>query len=238
MNQANKIHIENIDEIRDLLFSLEDKEYKNFQTSLMPTVDTDKVIGVRMPQLRCIVKQISQQGADKFMDILPHKFYEENNIHGLMIDRIKDYDTCIKRLNEFLPYIDNWATCDMISPKCFKKNIPSLVDQINIWIKSEHTYTVRFAIKTLMTFCSGEYFDVRYLDMVASVKSEEYYVRMMVAWYFATQLALNYDHAIVYLENDILDRWVHNKTIQKAIESFRVSEEYKAYLRTLRISSC
>ena len=222
-------------DIEKELFELHDIEYREFQCSLMPTVSKDKVIGVRIPYLRKMAKDLHKSPvAEDFMNKLPHKYYEEYNLHGFLIEKINDFDATVKRLDEFLPYVDNWATCDSVSLKVLGKYPERLKSKIYEWLSSEHTYTVRYAIKMLMTHFLDEDFDCRYLDTVCEIKSEEYYIRMMQAWYFATALAKQYDAAIVYIEDSRLDTWVHNKAIQKAIESYRITPEQKAYLRTLK----
>lgn len=227
-----------IKKIQADLFALQDLTYKEFHCKLMPTVNPDTVIGVRTPALRKYGKQLAKQPeCREFLQILPHDFYEENNLHGFLIASMKDYDTCIEELQKFLPYIDNWATCDMLSPKVFKKHLPELLDHIRTWIASEHTYTIRFGIGMLMTFYLDEAFDPVYLEIVSQVKSEEYYVNMMIAWYYATALAKQYDASIPYLEEHRLDFWIHNKTIQKAVESYRITPEQKEYLRSLRLKN-
>lgn len=215
------------------LFELSDTDYKAFNSKLMPTVNPDTVIGVRTPALRKLAKEVYGK-ADDFMATLPHKYYEEYNLHGFMIEKINDYDKCIDALNKFLPYVDNWATCDCVTPKVLKKYPERLLKQIDVWLTSGHTYTIRYAIKLLMSFYLDENFDACYLDKVSKVKSQEYYVNMMIAWYFATALAKQYDAALSYIENNLLDAWVHNKTIQKAIESFRITNEQKMYLKKLK----
>ena len=169
------------------------------------------------------------------MQSLPHKYYEEDNVHGAIISGMKDFDEVIESLNNFLPYVDNWATCDLMSPKIFKKNTEKLLPHIHRWIKSSHTYTVRFAIEMLMSFYLGENYDDSYGQLVASVKSEEYYINMMIAWYFATALAKNYEEVLPYLQEKRLEKWTHNKTIQKAVESYRITKEQKEFLKTLKI---
>ena len=169
-----------------------------------------------------------------FLDELPHKFFEENQLHAFIISEIKDYDECILYLNKFLPYVDNWATCDQMSPKVFKKNHSKLLDQIKVWIKSSKTYTIRFGIGMLMQYYLDDDFKLEYLEMVSNIKSDEYYVNMMIAWYFATALAKQYDSTIKIIEGKKLDVWTHNKTIQKAIESYRITFEQKDYLRSLK----
>ena len=221
--------------ITEQLFSMQDEKYKLFNCKLIPTVDPDTMIGVRVPMLRKLAKELNgTTEAQAFLSELPHKYYEENNLHAFLIALTKDYDNCIAELEQFLPYIDNWATCDGLSPKVFKKHLPELLEHIKVWIASEHTYTVRFAIGMLMQFYLDDAFDKQYTDLVAAVQSEEYYVNMMRAWYFATALAKQYDTAVMYLENQRLDVWTHNKTIQKAIESYRITDEQKQYLRSLK----
>lgn len=218
------------------LFELQDRKYKEFQCKLMPTVNPDTVIGVRTPELRKFAREFSQSPqAIEFLKILPHNYYEENNLHGLLIERIKDYHIAMAAVDAFLPYIDNWATCDLISPKIFKENLPDLYRKIHVWLKSSHTYTVRFGIGMLMTFYLDEEFKPEMLDLVAGVRSQEYYVNMMIAWYFATALAKQYDAVLPILQERRLEKWTHNKAIQKAIESYRITDDVKAYLRTLKV---
>ena len=222
--------------IRDRLFELQDLSYRDFQCKLMPTVDPDTVIGVRTPELRKLAKSFSKEPeAEAFLRTLPHRYYEENNLHGFLIETMKDYSQVIAALDAFLPYVDNWATCDLMSPKIFKKHLPELREQIQVWMASSHTYTIRFGIEMLMTFYLDEQFQPEYLDWVADVHSEEYYVNMMIAWYFATALAKQYDAALPYLQEHRLEPWTHNKAIQKAIESYRITDEQKAYLRSLKV---
>lgn len=221
--------------ITEALFSMQDLEYRRFQCKLMPTVDPEAVIGVRTPALRALAKKRKgEECAETFMSELPHRYYEENNLHAFLIEQIADYDACIRALERFLPFVDNWATCDMMRPRCFKRHLSELLKQIEVWLLSTHPFTVRFGIEMLMTFYLDEAFDSRYLEMVAGVQREEYYVNMMCAWYFATALAKQWDSAIVYLEESRLPLWVHNKTIQKAIESYRIDNEQKKYLRSLK----
>ena len=201
----------------------------------MPTVNPDKIIGVRTPELRKLSKELAgSELAEAMMKELPHKYYEEDNLHGFFIEKIKDYDACISELNRFLPYVDNWATCDLMSPKIFKKHLPELLEQIKIWLASEHTYMIRFGMKTLMSFYLDEEFQEEYLEMVASVESEEYYIKMMQAWFFATALAKQYEATVPFIEKRRLEMWTHNKAIQKAVESYRITDEKKQYLKSLK----
>ncbi len=226
------------EDIIERLFELQDKEYRDFQSNLTPTLDKENMIGVRTPELRAFAKElIKREDVDEFLNSLPHKYFEENQLHAFMISEIKDYDECIERINEFLPYVDNWATCDQMSPKVFKKNKDLLLKEIKRWIHSKETYTVRFAVGMLMSHFLDDDFDVQYVEMVSAVLSDEYYVKMMLAWYFATALAKQYDAVVPYIEENRLDVWTHNKAIQKAIESRRVSDERKTYLRTLKIKN-
>lgn len=217
------------------LFLLQDLEYKEFHSRLMPTIDDKSIIGIRIPMLRQFAKAVGNAPeAEAFMAQLPHKYYEENNLHSLLIMQIKSYDECLAETERFLPYVDNWATCDTLRPKVFKKHLSQLLPEINLWINSGEVYTVRFGIEMLMCHYLDDKFKTEYADLVASVKSEEYYVNMMVAWYFATALAKQYNSILPYIEKDILPIWVHNKTIQKAVESYRITKEQKAYLKTLK----
>ena len=225
-----------MDSIKEELFSFQDKEYRDFQKKLIPTIYQENVIGVRTPILRKFAKSLVKENKYKsFLEDLPHKYFDENQLHAFIISKIKNYDECISYINIFLPYIDNWATCDQMSPKIFKKNKKKLLNQIKIWIKSKDTYTIRFSIGMLMNHFLDEDYNPKYLEMVSKIKSDEYYINMMVAWYFATALAKQYDDTISYIENNKLDKWTHNKTIQKAIESYRITEEQKDYLRKLKI---
>lgn len=222
--------------VQTQLWTMQDLKYRDFQCKLMPTVATDTVIGVRTPELRKFAKEFSEKPeANEFLKILPHKYYEENNLHGFLIENIKNYDRIIVELDAFLPYVDNWATCDLIRPRVLKKHLEELLGKIKEWISDDHTYTIRFGIEMLMSFYLDEQFCPEYLELVADIWSEEYYVNMMIAWYFATALAKQYDAVLPYIEQHRLNEWTHNKAIQKAIESYRVSGEQKAYLRTLKI---
>lgn len=218
------------------LFALQDPAYKAFHQKLMPTVAPETIIGVRTPALRALAKELSgTPEAAGFLAALPHKYYDENNLHGFLIAAMKDFDAAMETMDAFLPYVDNWATCDLCSPKAFKKRLPALWDKIGQWIESGETYTVRFGLEMLMTFFLDDAFTPQVLERAAAVRSEEYYVRMMIAWFFATALCKQYEAALPYLVQRRLDTWSHNKTIQKAVESYRICDETKAYLRTLRI---
>lgn len=222
--------------IQEKLFELQDLGYKDFQSKLMPTVSKEKIIGVRTPQLRKLAKEINKSNlkAD-FCNSLPHKYYEEDNLHAFLIEQIKDFDECIFALDDFLLFIDNWATCDMMTPKVLGENPEKLYEKIVEWSKSSYTYTVRFAIVTLMKFFMNERLDKKHLKLISSIKSDEYYINMAIAWYFATALSSNWDLVIPYIENLKLDKWIHNKTIQKSVESYRITPEQKTYIKTLKI---
>lgn len=222
--------------VRQRLFELQDLKYKEFACKLMPTVNPETVIGVRTPDLRKLAREFSKTPeASEFLKILPHVYYEENNLHGFLIETIKDYDGAVAALDEFLPYIDNWATCDLLSMKIFKKHLPQLYEKIKVWLISGRTYTVRFGIGMLMSFYLDDAFRPEVLELVAGIRSEEYYLNMMIAWLFATALAKQYEAALPYIQEQRLEKWTHNKAIQKAIESYRIGDEAKAYLRTLKM---
>lgn len=217
------------------LFKLQDKSYAAFNSKLIPTVEQDRVIGVRTPELKTLAKTLAKdEGKDQFLQSLPHQYFEENQLHAFVISMEKDFDKCLAEVEAFLPYVDNWATCDQLLPKVFKKNPEKLLVHVRKWIKSDHTYTVRFAIGVLMKHFLDDDFDTKYPDMVVKVKSEEYYINMMKAWYFATALSKQYDAILPYIEEKRLDTWSHNKAIQKSIESYRITDEQKKFLRTLK----
>lgn len=230
-----------IEEIKDYLLKNQDLQYKQFHSSLMPTINSEVVIGIKVPILRNYTKELLKkydiQSFVPFFKDLPHQYYEENNIHAFLIEKINNYDECLFQLEQFLPYIDNWATCDMLNPKVFSKNKDKLLKKINEWIKSSHTYTIRFGIGMLMRYFLDKDFNSSYLELVYSIKSEEYYVNMVKAWFFATALTKQYDATLPVFQNKKLDTWTHNKAIQKAIESFRVPAEHKQYLKTLKIKN-
>ena len=220
---------------REELFALQDASYGDFQAKLTPGIPREEFIGVRVPEVRKLSKRlIKEPETAEFLKELPHKYYDENMLHGLLISEIKDYDACIAEVDKFLPYVDNWAVCDIMSPKVFKRNKTALLDKIKEWSASEKTYTCRFGIEMLMSHFLDDDFKPEYLDIPASVHSEDYYARMMVAWFFATALAKQWDAAVKYVEDNRLDTWTHNKTIQKARESYRITPEQKEYLKTLK----
>ncbi len=221
--------------IREQLLEMQDTEYKKFHSRLMPTIDPDNIIGIRVPVLRKFARSVyGTQAAEGFLMSLPHRYYEENNLHAFLLEQRKDYDKLIKETDIFLPQVDNWATCDAMCPKIFREHTGELMDEIRRWISSDRTYTVRFGIGMLMRFYLDEGFSPDYLELVSDIVSEEYYVRMMAAWFFATALAKQYQETIPFIEQAKLDKWTHNMTIRKAVESYRVSSEHKMYLRTLR----
>jgi 3-methyladenine DNA glycosylase AlkD len=218
------------------LFRLQDKEYARMQAKIIPTVSPDRIIGVRTPALRDFAKSLNKdQDIGEFLSYLPHQYFDEDQLHAFVISLERDFDKCIAEVDAFLPFIDNWATCDQLSPKAFKKEPEKLLPYIRIWIKSDKTYTVRFAIGLLMQHFLDDHFDLKYADEVAGIRSEEYYIKMMIAWYFATALAKQYELVLPYLKDKRLDDWVHNKAIQKSIESYRITDEQKEYLRTLKV---
>lgn len=232
--------------IYEKLLSVQDIEYKEFQSKLVPNISPDTMIGVRTPQMRSIAKEVfGSPEAEEFLSQLPHKYYEENLLHFFLIAMIKDFDECLKAVEKFLPFIDCWPVCDQSSPKTFKKNHEKILPYIKKWINSEHIYTSRFGMRMLMNEFLDEDFKPEYLELVAARQNQtkvkvpldydDYYLKMMIAWYFATALAKQYDATLPFIKNHILDPWPHNKAIQKALESFRVSEEHKEELRTLKI---
>ena len=221
--------------VYDRLIKYKDDKYQEFQIKLVPNIDSNTIIGIRTPDMRNVAKEVfGTKEAEVFLNELPHNYYEENLVHFFLIAMIKDFDECITKVEEFLPYIDCWPVCDQASPKVFKKNHDRLLPYIKKWMKSKHVYTARFAMRMLMNEFLDKDFKEEYLELVANKKGEDYYLKMMKAWYFATALAKQYDATIKYIENKNLDTWSHNKAIQKAIESFRVTDEHKEYLRTLK----
>ena len=224
------------EEIRQSLFELQDIKYRDFQAKLIPGKDTETMIGVRTPELRKLAKQmLKREDIGEFLRDLPHRYFDEDQLHAFIVSGIKEYGKCMEELMRFLPFVDNWATCDQ--PGVFKKHKPELLAEIREWLGSEHTYTVRYGIGMLMQHFLDEDFDPAYPELVAGVHSEEYYVNMMIAWYFATALAKQYDAVRPFIEGRRLDPWTHNKTIRKAVESYRISDEQKEYLRSLKVQA-
>ena len=224
------------EEIRKTLFQMKDEKYKAFQSKLIPAVDPEFFIGVRTPELRKYAKILGKyEDIGIFLKTLPHLYFDENQLHAFIISNIKDFDECLESVQSFLPFVDNWATCDQMTPQVFKKNRRKLLDPVPVWLASGQTYTVRFGIKMLMDHFLDEEFDLVYPEMVAEIRSDEYYIQMMAAWYFATALAKQYDSIVPYLEDKKLDLTVHGKTIQKAVESYRITPEQKEYLKSLKI---
>lgn len=222
-------------EIQKKLFELQDNGYAEFQSKLTPTVPRETFIGVRVPELRKLAKSyIKDKESQQFLKELPHRFYDENMLHGLLLSEIKDYDSCISELDIFLPYVDNWAVCDIMSPKVFRKHKEELLKKIKIWAASDQVYTCRFGLEMLMTHFLDVDYKPEYLEIAAGVHSEEYYVNMMIAWFFATSLAKQWDTTIPYIIENRLSEWVHNKTIQKARESYRITDEQKKFLKGLK----
>ena len=234
--------------IQDALFNAQDLKFKAFHSRLIPTIPADTVIGVRTPDLKLIAKNFSTDpNIDKFLNRPPHKYYDENQVHSFILSGIKNFDVCIAQVEKFLPYVDNWATCDQLRPKVFgntTEHHEKLLKSVKLWIRGrlasgeqveDDTYVVRFGIEMLMTWFLDEDFEPMFLRWVAAVRREDYYVKMMVAWYFATALAKQYDATIPYIQEHKLEPWTHNKAIQKAIESYRITPEQKAYLKTLKV---
>ena len=231
------MHDSIIQETRKTLLGMQDRKYGDFMKKLIPTSDPEEIVGVRTPALRELAKELGKRSdINDFLGDLPHRYFEENQLHSFVISALKDYETCVEEVGRFLPYVDNWATCDQMSPRVFKKNKEDLLVHIKKWISSEEIYTVRFGIGMLMTHYLDENFDISYPGMVAEIKSEEYYVNMMRAWYFATALAKQYESVIPYIEQNRLDEWTHNKAIQKACESYRIPDQRKIYLKDLKVS--
>ena len=225
-------------EIRKALFSLQDLPYRAMQVKIIPSIAAETIIGVRTPELRKLARQLEKRDEiSVFLADLPHRYFDENQLHAFIVSGRKDYTQCIQELEYFLPYIDNWATCDQTSPKVFRKHRQELLSHISVWLHTEKPYTVRFGIGMLMEHFLDEDFDPAFPEAVAGIRSEEYYVRMMIAWYFATALAKQYEAILPTLENRKLETWTHNKTIQKAVESYRITPEQKEYLKTLRIKN-
>ena len=221
------------------LFRLQDKDYATMQAKIIPTVAPERIIGVRTPALREMAKELAKDrecNVSEFLKDLPHKYFDEDQLHAFVISLEKDFDKCMAQVEAFLPYVDNWATSDQMSPKVFKKSPEKLLPYIRKWLGSDKVYTVRFAIGMLMQHFLDEKFSMEYADMVAAIRSEEYYVNMMIAWYFATALAKQYKAVLPYIEEKRLAPWVHNKAIQKSVESYRITDEQKNYLRTLKVS--
>ena len=219
----------------DRLMKVKDEEYRALVVKLVPNIQTETILGVRTPEMRAIAKEVAKSGErDAFLNTLPHPIYEENLIHFFVLAEIKDFDECVQRVEAFLPYVDCWPVSDQATPKAFRKNRQRLLPYLKQWIASEHVYTARFGLRMLMNEFLDADFKEEYLALAASNHGDDYYLKMMVAWYFATALAKQYDAAIPYLENHVLDEWVHKKAIQKAVESFRVTDAHKAYLKTLR----
>ncbi len=222
--------------IADKIKSCQDFAYKEFQTKLIPNIDSDAVIGVRVPNLRKLATAVSRSpDVTLFLSMLPHCSYEENILHAILISQHKTIEETVAALDTFLPYVDNWAVCDTIAPKVFKSHSDSLLSTVKHWLRSDHPYTVRYAIGVLLRYFLSDGYSPEQLEWVCDISSQEYYVKMMVAWYFATALAFQYDDAITFLENKKLTVWIHNKTIQKALESYRIPDQRKDYLRSLRI---
>ena len=234
MDSMKSIAISHKEDILKVLFENKDEKYRDFTSSLNPSVNKGDIIGVRVPVIRALSKAIKgSNAADEFLNTLPHRYLEENHLHGFLIEHERDFSKSLTQITRFLPYIDNWATCDMLTPKCFKKYLTA--QKCLEWMNSAHPYTVRFGIEMLMKFFLDEKFSPEYLDLVASVKSEHYYVKMMIAWYFATALSKQYESTIPIFNDKLLPVWEHNKAIQKAVESLRITKDQKELLKNLKI---
>lgn len=228
-----------MEEIRKELFALQDQDYRAFQAKLIPQIPIETIIGVRTPALRKYAKEAANlPGVLDFLQELPHTYYEENNLHAALLSILyRDLDSYLAQLDRFLPFVDNWAVCDMISPKIFKKDLPFVYVKIKEWLKSGQTYTIRFGVVTLLSYYLDEAFLPEMLRLVADVKSEEYYVKMAAAWYFSIALVKQYDAALPYFTEPVLEPWTHNKAIQKAVESCRIDRETKEYLKSLKMKN-
>ncbi len=220
--------------IQEKLFALKDEKYKKLQASIVPNIDPDSIIGVRVPDIRRLAKSLDEREREEFIASLPHQYYDENMLHGAILSDLKDFDAAIIHLEKFLKYVDNWAVCDLINPKAFAKNPERLLPEIMRWIRSGEPYTVRFGIGMLMRYFLDERFGEEYLSLVAAINIDHYYVKMMQAWYFATALAKQYENTLKIIEFRELDPWVHNKSIQKACDSYRVPLEHKNRLKALK----
>ena len=221
--------------IQEKLFEYQDLGYREFNSKLIPNIDKKTMIGVRIPDIRKIEKSLNIEEKKEFLLKLPHKYFEENMLHGIIISNMKDYDKVIISLEKFLPYVDNWAVCDIISPKIFKKNREKAIVNILSWIKSDHTYICRFGIGMIMPlYLEDEYFKKSYLDIIAKIRTKEYYINMMRAWTFQAALAKRWEDAIIYIEKGMLDDFTHNKTISKSCDSLKIGKDKKEYLKTLR----
>ena len=238
MDNTEIIAVKTVQDIQSFLFDNRDNAYKNFTKKLIPTIKEEKIIGVRTPVLRKLAKSLSgEKVCDDYLNTLPHTYLEENHLHGFLIENVKDFTHALSLIEEFLPYIDNWATCDSVRPKALKKDTDTLYEHIKVWIASDSTYTIRYGIGMLLSFYLDEAFNKEHLKLVSEIRSDEYYVNMMIAWYFATALAKQYNCAFPYIESKVLPPWTHNKTISKALESYRIGDKLKAKLKTLKIKS-
>ena len=224
-------------DIQQQLFALQDLKYRDFHAKLVPGMDVNDIIGVRTPELRKLAKQLTKdERVGEFLAVLPHRFLDEMNLHGFIISEIKDYDECLEQIERFLPYVNNWTTCDLLSPKAFKqkKNRDRLIEDIKRWMASDEPFTIRFGIEMLLSFYLDEDFKPEYLKWVSKIRHDHYYVKMMVAWYFATALAKQWDATLPYIKNMTMEKWTHNKAIQKAVESYRITPEQKELLKSYK----
>ncbi|MBQ4449238.1 MAG: DNA alkylation repair protein [Prevotella sp.] len=224
--------------IQQQLFELQDLKYRDFHAKLVPGMDVNDIIGVRTPELRKLAKQLAKdERVGDFLAVLPHRYLDEMNLHGFIISELKDYNECLEEIERFLPYVNNWATCDLLSPKAFKqkKNRVRLIEDIKRWMASDEPFIIRFGIEMLMSFYLDEDFKPEYLKWVSDIRHEHYYVKMMVAWYFATALAKQWESTLPYIVESTLEKWTHNKAIQKAVDSYRITPEQKELLKSYRV---
>ena len=222
-------------ELQQQLFILQDEKYREFHAKLIPNVDKQTIIGVRVPVLRKLAMEFYEKTVAVFLQKLPHKYYEENQLHAILLSGLKDYGQCLAEIQRFLPYVDNWATCDLLRPKVFVKYHEKLIKEIPVWLRSDKTYTVRFGIEMLLVHFLEDDFQKKYLDWVVNVKNEDYYVRMMQAWFFAETAVKQYESVLPYFEKRKLEEWTHNKAIQKVQESYRISQERKNCIKSLKM---
>lgn len=224
-----------MNKIREYLLSKQDIKYRDFTLPLIPNVDEKTFIGVRLPAIKKYAKELDEKSRIEFLNSLPHQYHEENLLHAYILSNIKDYETFINYVNVFLPFVTNWSVSDTICNKYLIKYRNQLIKEVYKWLKSDELYRVRYAVKCLMNYYLGDDFKKEHIEHVEQVKLDDYYIKMMIAWYLATGLAKNYDSFVKVIEEKKFDAFTHNKAIQKAIESYRVSDEHKDYLKTLKI---
>lgn len=232
--KGNKVQL--IEEIRQTLLGYADENFAAFSQKLIPTLKREYFIGIRTPQLKAIAKEYAKRdNIDEFLNDLPHKYHEENNLHAFILSGIKNVDEAVDKIEKFLPYINNWSTCDQLRVKCFSKRGEELRGVFYRWVESDKVYTIRFGVGMLMSCCLGDKFVNKDVEKLLQITEDEYYVKMMIAWYLATALAKNYDEVLPYIQEKSFSPWIHNKAIQKSLESFRITDEQKIYLKSLKI---